>query len=164
MPRLIRRALVAVAAALVLAQLVPVARTNPPVAADVAAPPAVATVLRRACYDCHSNETVWPWYSRIAPVSWLVAHDVDEGRDELNFSAWAAYDAAARRKKLKKTVEEVAEGEMPPWYYVLMHREARLSPADEELLRGWAAEQSASAERAAARLRAATVLAERSSR
>jgi cytochrome c551/c552 len=153
-PRLIRRALVGLVVAVVLAQLVPITRTNPPVAADVAAPLDVAMVLRRACYDCHSNETVWPWYSRVAPISWLVAHDVDEGRDELNFSAWGAYDAAARRKKLKKTLEEVAEGEMPPWYYVFVHPPARVSPADGERLRAWATEEIASAERLARRSQA----------
>lgn len=138
MPRLLRRVAVGLGVAVVLAQLVPVARTNPPVSADVAPPADVAATLRRACYDCHSNETVWPWYSRVAPVSWLVAHDVDEGRDELNFSAWGAYDAVKRRKKLNETVKEITEGEMPPWYYVVMHPPARLSPADVERVRGWA--------------------------
>jgi hypothetical protein len=143
--RLARRVPIAGAVALVLAQLVPVTRDNPAVGSDVDAPPAVAAVLRRACYDCHSHETVWPWYSRVAPVSWLVAHDVDHGREELNFSTWSAYDDAKRRKKLKETVEEVAEGEMPPWYYVLVHPEARLADADVELLRAWAAASGARA-------------------
>lgn len=95
----------------------------------------------------HSNETVWPWYSHIAPISWLVAHDVHEGRDELNFSVWETYDVAKRRKKLTETLKEVAEGEMPPWYYVLMHSTARLDTGDQDHLRAWATEEAARAER-----------------
>jgi cytochrome c551/c552 len=135
--RSIKLAGLVLATALGAAQVFRIDRTNPPVTGDIAAPSEVKAVLRRACYDCHSNETVWPWYSEVAPVSWLLAHDVGEGRDELNFSAWAAYTPAQRRKKLKESAEEVAEGGMPPWYYVLMHPEARLGPADRGLLRDW---------------------------
>jgi cytochrome c551/c552 len=134
-----RTFVVAVLAFLVVVQLVPVDRTNPPVQGDVAAPPEVDRALRAACYDCHSNETVWPWYSRIAPVSWLLAHDVKEGRKELNFSTWQAYDARRRQKKLKETVETLNEGEMPPWYYAMVHPQARLADADRQALLAWAA-------------------------
>lgn len=125
------------AALALLVQLIPVERTNGPVEADVSAPPAVAGILRRACYDCHSNETVWPGYSRFAPASWLVAHDVHKGRRELNFSTWNRSDTAARRRKLDKSSEEVKDGDMPPMYYVWMHPNARLSDADREALRAW---------------------------
>ncbi len=118
-------------------QLVPVDRTNPPVETEVPATPEVRSVLRRACYDCHSNETVWPWYSRIAPVSWLVARDVQEGREELNFSTWNLYTTKEQLKKLKKSGEEVAEGEMPPRMYLPPHPDARLSADDRALLRAW---------------------------
>lgn len=141
--RLVKRAAGAVVVLLLAAQLVRCKRTNLPVTADIAAPPEVAAVLRRACYDCHSHETVWPWYTRVAPVSWLVAHDVDEGREELNFSIWAAYDRGRKLKTLKESAETTAEGEMPPWYYVLMHPEARLDDGDKELLRAWTAEEGA---------------------
>jgi len=130
-------------AMLVAAQVVRVDRTNPPVEQDVAAPPEIDVVLRRACYDCHSNETVWPWYSQVAPISWLLARDVAEGRRELNFSTWNVYDAKKKTKKLKELAEEVAEGEMPPWVYVAVHRDAALSPADVERLRAWTAEERA---------------------
>lgn len=95
-------------------------------------------VLRRACYDCHSNETRWPWYSRVAPISWLVAHDVGEGRRELNFSTWNRMDAAKQAKALRETWKEVYEGEMPPRIYLPTHPEARLSDVDRALLRAWA--------------------------
>jgi hypothetical protein len=107
-------AAIAVSAIFVGAQFVPVARTNPAVRADVAAPPEIAVLLRHACYDCHSHETAWPWYSRVAPVSWLIVHDVEEGRCELDFSAWDAYDPAQRAKKLRESADEIAEGDMPP--------------------------------------------------
>jgi cytochrome c551/c552 len=125
--------------ALVAAQAIRVDRTNPPVERDLGAPPEVQAVLRRACYDCHSNETVWPWYSGVAPISWLIGRDVHEGRAELNFSTWDAYAAKPRRTKLRETAEEVAEGEMPPWYYVLMHPEARLDGEARERIRAWVA-------------------------
>lgn len=139
----LKRAVWAGFALLVAAQVVRIDRTNPPVEQDVAAPPEVAGILRRACYDCHSNETVWPWYSNVAPVSWLLARDVTEGRRELNFSTWDAYDAKKKAKKLKESVEEVAEGEMPPWFFVAVHRDAALVPADVERLRTWAADETA---------------------
>jgi len=126
-----------IAALLLLAQLIPVERTNGPVEVDAGAPAPVGAILKRACYDCHSNETVWPGYSRVAPVSWLVAHDVHEGRRELNFSTWGRYDAALRKKKLDKAAEEVSDGDMPPVYYVWMHPEARLSAADKAGLKAW---------------------------
>jgi hypothetical protein len=128
---------------LVVAQFFRIDRTNPPVAQDVAAPRDIDGLLRRACYDCHSNETVWPWYSQIAPVSWLLARDVREGRRELNFSTWDAYDPMRKAKKLKESADEAAEGGMPPWFYVAVHREAALSPADVERLRAWTAAERA---------------------
>jgi hypothetical protein len=133
-----KRAAVALAGFLVVGQLVRPARTNPPVTAEVDAPEAVRAVLRRACYDCHSNTTVWPWYAHVAPVSWLVAHDVDEGRGELNFSTWDAYPAKKRVKKMEEIVEVLEEDEMPLWYYVLLHPEARLTDAERATLDGWA--------------------------
>jgi hypothetical protein len=109
-------------------QLVPVDRTNPPVQSRMPASAQTQDVLRRACYDCHSNETRWPWYGHVAPVSWWLADHIEEGRTELNFSEWAG--TPQQLKKLAKTPKEIAKGNMPPWYYRLAHRESRLSPAD----------------------------------
>jgi hypothetical protein len=81
---------------------------------------------------------VWPWYSRVAPVSWLLARDVRKGRDELNFSTWDRYSTKEQVKKLKKSWEEAAEGEMPPWFYLPVHRDAVLSAEDKVVLREWA--------------------------
>ena len=125
------------AVGLLLAQLLPVDRSNPPVENDAPALPQVRTALRAACYDCHSNETVWPWYSRIAPASWLLAYDVREGRAELNFSTWQQYDSRQRQKKLKETIETMRSGEMPPWYYALMHPPAQLADRDRAAIAAW---------------------------
>jgi mono/diheme cytochrome c family protein len=133
-----RRAVVAAGVLLLAIQAVPVAHTNPPVESDADAPAAVKALLRRACYDCHSHETAWPPQAWVAPTSWLVVHDVNEGREELNFSRWGALDATARAKIAKKLPEEVDEGEMPPWSYRLTHPRARLSAAEKALLSEWA--------------------------
>ena len=123
---------------LVAIQFVPIDRLNPPVEAEVPAPANVRVILRRACYDCHSNETAWPWYSQVAPFSWLVARDVRKGREELNFSTWNRITTQQQVKKLKESWKEVAEGEMPPWFYLSIHRDATLSDEDRTALRNWA--------------------------
>ncbi len=117
-------------------QFIPVDRSNPPVVADLEAPIEVKSILKRSCYDCHSNEVVWPWYSYVAPVSWLVAHDVEEGREELNFSEWHRYAGDPEMKE--EIVEEVAEGEMPLGIYLALHRDAVVSPSELTILRQWA--------------------------
>lgn len=134
---------------LLAAQLVRCEQTNPPVTAEIQAPPEVAAVFRRACYDCHSHETVWPWYSQVAPVSWLIAHDVDEGREHLDLSAWGAYPRPRKLKKLRQMEEQISEGEMPLWYYTPLHPAAHLSPRDEELVLAWVQEEAGRLEAAA---------------
>lgn len=123
--------------AIVAIQLVPVDRSNPPVEAEVPATAEAHAVLRRACYDCHSNETVWPWYSRIAPISWLLTRDVREGREALNFSTWNRLTTKEQIEALHESWEEVEEGEMPPWFYLPPHPDARLTPHDRSVLRAW---------------------------
>jgi len=121
-------------------QLVPVKGigTNPPARFNLGAPPEVEAIMRRACLDCHSNETRWPLYARIAPGSWLMARDVNKGRSHLNFSEWGSTDEDERQLDRENAWEKVEEGEMPPWFYVYpMHLSARLSDADKALLKGW---------------------------
>ncbi len=86
----------------------------------------------RACFDCHSNETVWPWYSNIAPVSWLVQHDVEEGRSKVNFSEWT--EGSRQLRRVDEIFEVIEEGEMPPAIYFPMHPEARLTPTEKQQL------------------------------
>ena len=82
----------------------------------------------RACADCHSNETRWPWYSHIAPLSWLVQYDVEEGREHFNVSMWGIQ----KKNEGTEAKEEFEEGEMPPWFYVLLHPEAKVSKNERE--------------------------------
>ena len=116
---------------------------NPPVdpAQDlqaVANPPAeVMTVLKAACYDCHSNETKYPWYSQVAPVSWWVANHINEGREKLNFSTFGALSAKDRSEAMEESGEQVQKGEMPMESYTWMHPEAKLSPDQRKLLEQW---------------------------
>ncbi len=131
-----RNALVALAVAVLAVQVVRPAHTNPPVEANLVAPPEVGAILRRACWDCHSNETVWGWHTFVAPVSWLAVHDVNEGRQDLNFSLREPSRRPGRMGA--KIADQVAEGEMPPLLYVLAHPSARLSDGDRATLLRWA--------------------------
>ncbi len=135
--KVIRGVLLAAAAALAAIQFVPVSRTNPPVTGDLPAPPEIKALLRAACYDCHSHETAWPWYARVAPVSWLVGHDVKEGRKHLNFSTWDQYTEPRRGAMRLMAAEEAEEREMPPYYYAWAHPGARLSDEQVKLLAAW---------------------------
>jgi hypothetical protein len=132
------RGAVVLAALLVAIQFVPVSRTNPPVTAAVPAPPEVASILRRACYDCHSNETHWPWYSRMAPISWWMGKHVREGRDDLNFSEWPILDVDDQQDALEDIAHQIRSDKMPLRSYRLGHPEARLGPAEKDILLRWA--------------------------
>ena len=118
----------------VLIQLIPFGHghTNPKVTGEPPwDSPQTRELARRACFDCHSNETVWPWYSNVAPVSWLVQRDVDGGRRHLNFSEW---DRPQRHAE--HVADEVKQGDMPPWFYLPMHPGARLTDAEKQALMG----------------------------
>ena len=121
-------------------QLFQPSRANPAVKSDFMAaahPPAtVAATLRAACYDCHSAETRWPWYARLAPASWLIARDVAEGRRHLNFSEWPAESNRAA-KQLDRINEAVDYREMPPQKYTFLHAGARLTDAQRKELLDW---------------------------
>ena len=115
------------AAILVAMQFVPMPRTNPPATREVRwDTPATRALARRACFDCHSNATVWPWYSHIAPASFLVINHVDEGRRRLDFSEWDRPQPAT----FKDVEDNVTRGDMPIWNYVLLHSQAKLAPAE----------------------------------
>ena len=108
----------------------PVSRINPPVQAEPQwDSPATREAFYRACGDCHSNQTTWPWYSRVAPVSWLIASDVAEGRGRLNVSEWNR-----RQRAADEAAQSVIEGEMPLPIYLIMHPNARLSTAERHAL------------------------------
>jgi hypothetical protein len=110
-------------------QFVPIDRSNPPTAREPQwDSPQTEALVERACYDCHSNQTQWPWYSSVAPVSWLVAHDVHEGRAALNFTDWEpAKGEGDEDSEIEEIIEEVEKRAMPPRNYVILHPEARLN-------------------------------------
>ena len=124
-------------------QFVRPARTNPPsdpgatLHARVQVPGDVAAILDRACRDCHSNETKWPWYSQVAPVSWFVIDHVNHGRSHFNYSQWAKYTSEEAATLFKGTCELTSKGAMPMASYLWMHRDASLSPADVDTLCRW---------------------------
>ncbi len=131
---LARLALLAVVPLVVIVQLLPFGRdhVNPATRTEPQwDSPQTRDLAVRACFDCHSNETAWPWYSNVAPVSWLIQRDVSSGRRHLNFSEWNR-----PQRETRGAGKQVQEGEMPPFYYVLMHPEASLSAAEKALLAG----------------------------
>jgi hypothetical protein len=97
----------------------------------------VTKLIRNACYDCHSNETKYPWYSYVAPVSWLVSRDVRMGRENLNFSNWESYSKLDKAEYLDDISDEVSSGEMPLPIYIPLHPEAKLTQKEREILVNW---------------------------
>jgi hypothetical protein len=140
----VKRVVVALVLFVVIGQAVRPSRTNPPVdpskeiGATLPVPIPVAAVFERSCNDCHSNRTVWLWYSKVAPASWLVAYDVHEGRQRMNFSDWNAHTPEQQKKLLDRMCSDVTKGEMPEWQYLLMHQQARLSPPEVQAVCSWA--------------------------
>lgn len=136
MKKIGRLILIVVAALIVLflvIQLLPIGKdhTNPPVVSEPNwDSPATRDLAQRACFDCHSNETVWPWYSNIAPFSWLIYSDVVEGRQKMNFSEWTQGGS----QDIDELMEVLQEGEMPPFQYLLMHPEAKLTADEKQTL------------------------------
>lgn len=121
------------AVALVASQVWPLDQTNPPRRFEGRIlGQASDSRLRDACFACHSNRTVWPWYAKVTPTRFLVTRDVQAGREELNFDDWDLLAGERRVKLLKKSAEEIREGEMPPGSYLLTHPEARMTPAQKE--------------------------------
>ena len=100
-------------------------------------PKEIHVLLQKKCYDCHSNNTNYPWYSNLQPVAWWLADHVEEGKEHLNFSEFATYEKKKADHKLEELVEEVAEGEMPLKSYTLIHREAVVTPEELTLIRNW---------------------------
>jgi hypothetical protein len=124
-------------------QMIRPARTNPPtdpartMTSRLHVPSDAAAVLTRACRDCHSNDTTWPWYSSVAPVSWLVIDHVRSGRRHFNYSEWAGYEPDKARRILHDICEDTKDGSMPIGSYTLVHRDRRLSDADVRALCTW---------------------------
>jgi hypothetical protein len=124
---------------LIAIQFIRPEKTNPPVneKTTLKAPENMMEILKRSCYDCHSNETVWPWYSNIAPLSWSIISHVNDGRKALNFSNWTKIDPKIKEKRIKRAIKTTANGMMPLSTYLWLHEDAKLSKEDKEVLKGW---------------------------
>lgn len=146
--KILKWAAIVLAMIFVALQFIRPARTNPPIdeartiLKHTQITSEVASILDRACNDCHSNQTRWPWYSNISPVSWFVAGHVNEGRREMNFSDWAQYSTQQQVGLLKEMCSEVKAGAMPMKSYLRLHGEATLTPEDVKTLCDWAARES----------------------
>jgi Haem-binding domain len=123
------------------AQFVRADRTNPPATPTMSlrakTPADVSAILDRACRDCHSNETRWPWYTNVAPMSWMVADHVHQGREHFNYSEWTSYNSDDQDKFLGAMCNLAQRGRMPLPSYLLIHRDATLSPEDVQTLCSW---------------------------
>ena len=141
--RVFRRLFLFGAVALLLIQLLPSGRSNPPVVPaqtierTLTVPPEVKAILDRSCRDCHSNETVWPWYAHVAPASWFLVMDVNNAREEMNLSEWGSENTDAQRDSLLEICRKVKAGAMPLRSYTILHRDAVLTSADVATLCTW---------------------------
>lgn len=136
--RILKRSLMVLCVIGFIIQFYPIKQTNPPVSFDFNDPIEIKNIVRNACYDCHSNETRWPWYSYIAPASWVIVHDVKKAREKFNFSSWGLIDIEEQNELRQEMWEEVEEGKMPLRRYLILHPEARLSKEQRSMLREWA--------------------------
>jgi len=145
--RILQFLMVGIVVAIIVIQFVGPARSNPAspasqaVEAHLQLTPQVGTILSRSCGDCHSNNTRWPWYSRVAPVSWFVIDHVNEGREHLNFSEWGRYSTHDREEMLEHLCKEVKSGSMPLSSYTQLHSDAELSAEEVRALCDWANSQ-----------------------
>jgi hypothetical protein len=141
MKKKLKFAAIAFVAIFALMQLANPERTNPPVKTDLIAtlhpPDEIAAMLTASCYDCHSYETKWPWYSHIAPVAWLVANDVNGGRSHLNLSEWPIDDVKRAVHHLDEMSDQVGNSYMPPSKYTAIHSGARLTASQRKALTDW---------------------------
>ena len=112
-------------------------RSEAPLLAGAQVPSGVRSLLERSCADCHSEATHYPWYSHVAPFSWLIATDVANGRRRLNLSQWSEYPRLRRLRSLSEIANQVKDSDMPLWQYTLIHRKAKLSPADADDIFRW---------------------------
>ena len=139
-----KKIFVGLAVLFVVIQFFRIDKTNPPVDASVdmiksaQVPSEIESILKTSCYDCHTDETIYPWYTNIAPVSWWIKKHINEGRDELNFSKWGNYSLRRKDHKLDEIIELVEENEMPLQSYLLVHGDASLSAEKKAQLVDWA--------------------------
>lgn len=133
-----KKILIIIIVAFILIQFFPIDKSNPVATPQMdfltikKTPEKTASLIRNACYDCHSNESKYPWYANIQPVGWFLQDHIQEGKKELNFSTFATYEKKRQAKKMKEATEMIEKGEMPLDSYIILHPEAKLSAADKK--------------------------------
>jgi hypothetical protein len=146
--KILKITVLVIALAFIAIQFVRPDLSNPPVdasetlAASTTLPPEVRAVLTRSCNDCHSNETVYPWYAKVSPFNWFLYDHIDTGRHEMNFSTWNTYTKQRKINKLDEICEQIEAGAMPLPSYLWIHRDAVLKPEEGKLLCDWAKAES----------------------
>jgi hypothetical protein len=142
-----KKILIGVVLLLVIIQFFRIDKTNPEVIQEndfitISNPPEdIAAIIKTSCYDCHSNETRYPWYTNISPIAWWVKHHINEGREELNFSEWGTFKEKRQKHKLEECIELIEENEMPLKSYLITHGDAKLSEDERKLLLEWLKEK-----------------------
>jgi Haem-binding domain len=118
-------------------QFIPIKKTNPIITQDIQAPAEVKSILRSSCYNCHSNETKWPWYSNFAPVSWMIINDVEDARNKLNFSTWNKISFEKKEELMKDIWDEIRQEDMPLTLYTYVHPESKLDLLQKNIIKKW---------------------------
>ena len=140
---------IVIVAALIILQFFRIDRTNPAVVqaetleATLVVPPDINGIIGRSCNDCHSNQTLYPWYSNVQPMAWFLKNHIDDGRQQMNFSIWKTYSAKKQSKKLEEICEQLEAKDMPLPSYLWIHRDSILSDNDSKALCDWAKMQKA---------------------
>lgn len=140
---MIKRIIIGLVALLVIIQFFRIDKTNPAIVQEndfisqLNPPENIKQLLKTSCYDCHSDESTYPWYTNVAPISWWVKQHINEAREELNFSEWGTFTAKRKKHKLEEIYEEVGEGEMPLKSYLIVHSEAKLTTEQKNELVAW---------------------------
>jgi len=135
-----RRVYLSIVVLILILQFIPVNRDNPIVEADLIASQDVKSIFKKSCYDCHSNETKYPIYSYIFPISVVLKHHIEEGREELNFSNWENLSVSKKSSKASDILEEIENKEMPLFSYTILHRDTILSNEEIQVIRRWVEE------------------------
>lgn len=135
-----KRIYLSIVALILILQFIPVNRDNPIVEADLIASQNIKTIFKKSCYDCHSNETKYPIYSYLFPVSFFLQHHIQEAREELNFSNWENLSASKKASKASDILEEIQNKEMPLFSYTILHRNAILTNEEIQEIRQWVEE------------------------
>lgn len=153
--KILKITIIVLAVALIVGQFIRPDFTNPPVVAEetlvasTQVPADVQQIITRSCNDCHSHNTVYPWYSRVTPFNWFLADHIEDGRREVNFSVWNTYSTKKKIKKLEEICEQVERDEMPLPSYLWIHRGAALSDTERKTLCDWSKSESAALSAAA---------------